>query len=305
MINIETKLKFRKHIWNNYSDGQFEYCASHISYSFELNGKELEMTIGISTERQEEISTIFIEIVDFLFLACGTMPVIVYYKEDDVCKDVSKLPCRYFPSEQFYCSHHLIDINDSTLNETTLKSIKDTIRSKPFGLFHAFTALTSKGYENIYSEHKITLLLHCFEGYIYNKGTKYQSYTFKESIKEIINTLFQYDKNYDIEILKTLSTNENEYLNILKDTRHQFSHYICKSKSLNTGQDYLINFVLLHYIFRIYLLKEINIVPKEDNIKEFLYSVYDWINSLKDNNFKNYKSVVYSTFNSIKTIFNI
>ena len=305
MINIETKLKFEKHIWNSYSDGQFEYCASHISYSFEQNGKELEMTIEISTERHEEISTIFIEIVDFLYLACGTMPVIVYYKENDVCKDISKLPCRYFPSEQFYRSHHLIDINESTLNKTTLENIKDTIRSKPFEIFWAFTALTSKGYENIYSEHKITLLLHCFEGYIANESNKSHLSTFRARIKEIVNILFEYEKKYNIGVLKTLTVSKGNYLGILTDTRHQYSHYISHKNSLREGKDYLINFVLLHYIFRIYLLKEINIVPKEDNIKEFLYSVYDWINSLKDNNFKNYKSVTYSTCNSIKAIFNI
>ena len=59
------------------------------------------------------------------------------------------------------------------------------------------------------------------------------------------------------------------------------------------GKAYLINFVLLHYIFRIYLLKEINIEPKK-NVEKFLKSVYDWVNSLKNDNFQDYKSVSYS-----------
>ena len=98
MINIETKLKFRKHIWNNYNDGQFDYCSSHISYSFEEMKKELEMTVLITTNKHEGICPVFIEIVDFLYLACGTMPNIIYYKENNVEKDLSILPCRYFPS---------------------------------------------------------------------------------------------------------------------------------------------------------------------------------------------------------------
>ena len=282
MINIETKLKFRKHIWNNYNNGQFNYCSSRISYSFEEKKKELEMTILITTENKEEFSPVFIEIVDFLYLACGTMPNIIYYKENDEEKDLSILPCRYFPSKQFYSNEHLIDIDDSTLNKTTLENIKNTIRNKPFEIFWAFTALTSKGYEKIYAEHKITLLLQCFEGYIYNKDIKYQSYSFKDSIKEIISYFFDYDKKYNVEILKTLAITEDEYLNILRDTRHQFSHYISKNKSLSRGQDYLINFILLHYIFRIYLLKEINkSLKKLKKQEEKLISKFKYLGYIK------------------------
>lgn len=190
----------------------------------------------------------------------------------------------------------MIDINNSTLNETTLENIKNTIRNKPFEVFWAFTALTSKAYEKIYAEHRITLLLQCFEGYIYNKDSKYQlrSVTFKDRITEIIDILFEYEKKYNTDILKTLTLTEDNYINTLADTRHQFSHYINKKNSLEGSNEYIINFVLLHYIFRIYLLREINVIPKEKNIEEFLKSVYDWINSIKDNNFKDYKSVAYS-----------
>jgi len=295
MIKINTKLKFRKHIWNNYADGQFDYSSCHICYSFKECNKELEMDIIIlSEEYSEVICPVLSEILDFLYLVCGTMPKIVSYKENDIEKDLSLLACRYFPSKQFFSNEHLIDINNLTLNEITLNNIKEIIRNKPFEIFWAFTALTSIGYEKIYSEHKITLLLQCFEGYIYNKDIKYQTYSFKDSIKEIVSILFEYDTKYNIEILKTLGIGEDEYLNTLKDTRHQFSHYISKNKSLNGGKDYLINFVLLHYIFRIYLLKEISIEPKEKNVEEFLKSVYDWINSLKNDNFQDYKSVSYS-----------
>ena len=83
-------------------------------------------------------------------------------------------------------------------------------------------------------------------------------------------------------------------MKILTDTRHQFSHYISQNNSLTDGKDYIINFVLLNYIFRIYLIKEIGLIPKEKNIEEFLKSIYDWINTLKDDNFKDYKSVAYS-----------
>lgn len=297
MIKIEAKLKLKKHIWNNYANGSFDYSSCHICFSFEEKNKELEMFISILTkESSEEISPVLIEIFDFLYLACGTMPYIVYYKENDVEKDLSRFSCRFFPSKQFFHNEHLIDINNSTLNETTLESIKNTIRNKPFEIFWAFTALTSQDYEKIYAEHKITLLLQCFEGYIFNKDTKYQLRTvsFKERITEIINVLFEYEEKYNTELLKTLTITKDDYLKVLTDTRHHFSHYIGKNNSLSEGKDYIINFVLLHYIFRIYLLREVNVIPKEKNIEEFLKSVYDWINSLKDNNFKEYKSVAYS-----------
>ncbi|MDD3831635.1 MAG: hypothetical protein PHW00_03140 [Clostridia bacterium] len=303
MIIIETKLKIKKHIWNNYDNGQFDYSSCRVCYSFKKKNEELEMCISIlSKEYNEEICPIFTEIVDFLYLACGTMPYIIYYKENNVEKDLSNLACRYFPSKRFFTNNHLIDINNSTLNENTLINIKNIIRNKPFEIFWAFTSLTSQSYAEIYEEHKITLLLQCFDGYIYNKDIKYQqsAVTFKDRLSIIVNILFEYEKKYNTEILKTLNINENIYLEKLTNTRHQFSHYIIKNNTLNSGEDYIFNFVVLHFIFRIYILREIRLIPKEDNIKEFLNSEYDRINSSKNSGFKDYKSVAYR----MKRIFN-
>jgi hypothetical protein len=128
--------------------------------------------------------------IDFLYLALGTMPLILQYKENGVDIDLSKiLACRFFPSMIFFGAEHLIDISNKTLNEKTLGEIKAIIRSKPFEIFWAFTALTSSSYERIYCEHRISLLLHCFEGYIYNKNDKYKELNFKGRVKEIINVL--------------------------------------------------------------------------------------------------------------------
>ena len=228
------------------------------------------------------------------------MPKIISYKENKFEKDLSNILSRYIPSNQFFKNEHLIDISKSTLNEKTLTNLKSIVRKKPFEIFWAFTALTSTAYEHVYAEHKITLLLQCFEGYIHNTIPSIKG--FKNRISQIVNVLFDYDKQYNTEILSTLSVSEEHYLEILKDTRHQFSHYISHQNSLSQGQDYIINFVLLHYIFRIYLLKEIGIQPNEKNIEQFLKSTYDWINVLKNPNFNNYKSVAYKMNSMFKQL---
>ena len=293
MTNIEAKLKYKRHIWLEYNDNSFFYSSCKIDYKFQINNSDLIVDINIYSELScDEVWLVFSEIIDFFYLSFGTMPKIVYYKENECEKDLSNILSRYFPSDQFFKNEHLIDISNSTFNEKTLATLKSIVRSKPFEIFWAFTALTSTAYEHIYAEHKITLLLQCFEGYIYNSVLPEAD--FKSRISKIVNDLFTYDKQYNAEILSALSVSEEEYLNILKDTRHQFSHYISKRNSLSQGQDYIINFILLHYTFRIYLLKEIGIQPNERNIKEFLKSTYDWINVLKNPNFNNYKSVAYS-----------
>ena len=53
---------------------------------------------------------------------------------------------------------------------------------------------------------------------------------FKDRLKEIINVFFEYEKKYNTEILKTQNILEDDYLEKLKNTRHQFSHYIKSTK---------------------------------------------------------------------------
>ena len=298
MNRIEIKLKYKKHIWTNYSNGSFNYNSCQVDYAFaELNNNEIAMDIVILTESVNSgICSVFVEIIDFMYLACGTMPIIVYYKENNKDIDLGQISCRFFPAMKHFKNDHLIDIANQTLNGNTLSNIQKIVRNKPFEIFSAFTALTSNAYDEIYFEHKIALLLQCFEGYIYNKDKCYQKskIKFRDRINEIVKILFEYDKKYNTEILKTLNLSDDEYLDVLKDTRHQFSHYISKNKSLNEAKKYVVNFFLLHYIFRLYILKEINLIPNERNIEEFLKEIHDWLNVLNNESFKNFKSVVYS-----------
>lgn len=297
MKKVEVKLRYKKHIWTNYSNGSFNYKSCQINYIFTNLNKEIEMNITIFTESvYEDICPVFIEIIDFLYLACGTMPNIIYYKENNEDIELDKLSCRFFPSKKYFKNEHLIDITNQTLNEKTLLNVQNIIKNKPFDIFCAFTVLTSKVYGEIYIEHSITLLLQCFEGYIYNKDKSYQieGTSFKSRIKEIVSVFFDYDRRYNSEILQTLNYSEDSYLTMLTETRHQFSHYISKTNALNKDKEYVVNFFLLHYIFRIYLLKELGLILNEKNIEEFLKSTYDWINVLNNENFKEFKSISYS-----------
>ena len=294
-LNVEAKLNFRKYIWINYRGHSFTYSLCEINYTLKANAQNTEMTINIASDIDSEtVWSIFVEILDFMYLALGSMPKIIYYKENGMNKDLSKILNRFSPSTQFDNDWHLIDISPDTLNERTLANIKNIINNKPFEIFKAFTALTSEAYEHIYSEHKITLLLHCLEGYIYN-DVNFQGETFVSRISQIVNVLFEYETKYNTEILNTLLIPQKEYSTILKDTRHQFSHYINKSSALSKGQNYIIHFTLLHYIFRIFLLKEIKVVPNGKNVEEFLNSIYDWVNTLINPDFKNFKSIAYKT----------
>lgn len=297
MTKFSIKLRYKKHIWSNYGNGSFNYNNCQVDYNFfDLNTKEIGMDISILTEASvTDISPVFIEIIDFIYLACGTMPIIDCYKINNNDIDLNQISCRFFPSKKHFTCDQLIDITNQTLNDQTLSNVNNIIRGKPFEIFSAFTALTSIAYEEIYLEHKIALLLHCFDGYIYNKGKCYQVKTFKDRIKIIVKNLFDYDAKYNAEVLKSLNYYSNdEYLQALTDTRNQFSHYIYKKNAFNNGEKYIVNFFLLHYIFRIYLIKEINLIPNEKNIEEFFKSMYDWINTLNNPNFNSFKSVAYT-----------
>lgn len=297
MNRIDVKLKYKKHIWTKYSNGSFSYNSYQVNYIFtNLSNREICMDITILTDSVNSgICPVFVEIIDFMYLACGTMPIIIYYKDNNKDIALEQISCRFFPAMKYFKNENLIDISNQTLNESTLTNIQNIVRNKPFEIFSAFTALTSSAYEEIYIEHRIALLLHCFEGYIYNKDSYYQKngITFKDRINEILKVLFDYDKKYNTEILKTLNFSEDGFLQTLTDTRHQFSHYIIKNSPL-TEDNYLVTFFLLHYIFRLYVIKEINLVPNEKNIEEFLKSIYDWLNVLNNSGFKNFKSITYA-----------
>jgi hypothetical protein len=310
MKRFDVKLKYKKHIWTKYNKGSFYYNFCQVDYSFTHTpvNDEIEMNIVIISENIEEgVSSVFLEILDFMYLACGTMPIIVYYRENNIDVELDNLTCRFFPSMQFFKKDHLMDIDNQTLNDKTLLALQNIVQNKPFKIFSAFTALTSKGYEKIYAEHRISLLLQCLEGYIYNKGKQYQKTgtSFKSRIEEIVNVFVEYDDKYNSEILKTFNLTKDDFLKVLTDTRHQFSHYIVKNNSLTTGTDYIIYFILLHYVFRVYIIKEIGLTPREDNIKEFFNSVYDWINDIKNEKFENFKSVAYRQKNIEREIYRI
>ena len=297
MKKIEAKLRYKKHIWINYSNGSFNYNSCQVDYTFTYSNKnkEIEMNIIILTESvYEDICPVFIEIIDFMYLACGTMPIITFYRENNKDIELKKLSCRFFPSMKYFKNEHLIDITNQTLNDKTLLKVQNIIKNKPFDIFCAFTVLT-KVYGEIYIEHSITLLLQCLEGYIYNKDKSYQikGISFKYRIKEIVSVFFDYDKRYNSEILQTLNYSEDSYLIMLSDTRHQFSHYISKANALNKDKEYVVNLFILHYIFRLYLLKELGLILNEKNVEEFLKSTYDWINVLNNENFKEFKSISY------------
>ena len=90
---------------------------------------------------------------------------------------------------------------------------------------------------------------------------------------------FEYEKKFNCEILSALGTDELGFLNTVTDTRNWNSHFSEREKPsrLKQGSMMVVYLEIVTFMIRIYLVKAIGGSVNEDAIKEFYFTVHDWI----------------------------
>lgn len=266
-----------------------------------------------SKKSVEKIESILLDIFSMFFIYQGFYPTIKSIKCNGIACN-RDLVGKYFTSKQFKrISHSVIEINENTLCDAVYKKYKELCGT----YIYSFEYLCSECYEGITCNHKIMLLLHCLEGYIIN--SKYEQLRekavpkgiegkFGKRISFVLKVLFYYDKKFKAELLKLLKVSKKKMIDILSDTRNENSHNLStvsplsKNLALKDGGYMIYYFYILYYIYRVFIVKELDLDVDEDKVKCYLYEIHDWLDDNLYNGKYDYKSSLYITIRSMQRL---
>lgn len=211
-------------------------------------------------------------------------------------EELENIACRvtkYKTSNEFLNENLVIcEIDKNTI----LQQVFDKMRAMRDLPIYSLQFLVSEAYDHVITNHKMTLLLHIVDG-IYDKKRlvndrseirkKYRA-SQKGKIGDYMaavywlcnNYFFKYHRKFGCEILPLLKVTQYEFLERLSDTRNWYSHFLNnmrKVSRIKNGKEFIIYFELVCYMICLSIIDELKLFADEDKIKEFYYTVHDWI----------------------------
>ena len=256
----------------------------------------------------KKLRSLFFEIYELFFIYLGHYPNIISLNRNGESEDLNVLLNKYKSSSRYGRLLAICDINEDSVNEKVLFNMRK-LRSNPrFSLEY----VVSQDYDNINITHRLLLLLHAMDGMV----SQAQRTSIEQDLKKITgtprkkndkkyektvfficqNSFFNYHRKYNCEILQALGQTKRTFLEKTTDTRNVYSHFYIPSPSeapIESGAEMLYYFEILFLTARIFLSKEIGVNLKDNNIKESLYRIHDWIIGNKKRSTKKYKSWAY------------
>lgn len=295
-------------------------------FSFEVNGDIVSLYsegeflfIRIQGDDLAVLSGLFFDVISLLFIYIGGFPDILFYKKNNIEEDISRLVSKYKTSAQYKDRNWFIcDIDERTLNTDILLRFRRLHGSSVSTLQY----LVCDGYEAVITNHKITLLLHVVDGIVRQDLKTSRANFLRREAKSFYhlsisadklgdyftrvyylckNHFFNYECAYNCEILKLLEKNQYEFLRTLVDTRHWHSHFLDEESSparLKGGSDIAVYFEIIYLAIRLFVLSFLSVHPNADRVKEYLYSIHDWIEEMKFGRIDSPKSLSYKTSNA-------
>ena len=258
-----------------------------------------------------QILDLFLDIHRLMYIGFGTHPIIKDIIINNKVEDLSLLLGRYFSDTRFMNQPYIFRIDEKILNQTVINKIRE-INKYPF---RSVEELTSTGYSKVITNHRLTLLAHVIEGINelsdneidelkkeicrkYKKEQKEIKGKYITYVYNIINKYFFYYNNlYDCDILKILDFDEFLFIKRINDTRHWGSHLFEVNEDNNIiwdGTESIYFFEIIYFSLRMFWTGKLKIDILEDSVKEFYYTIHDWI-LFNDNTKcqKDYKSIAY------------
>lgn len=267
-------------------------------------------------KNNEKIKIFFFELISMMFIYLGSFPKIEELKIGDEKIDINKYANKFISDSYFERrDSYICEISEETICEEKYNEFKK-IPQLPI---YSMQYLISKFYRQMNIVHKMTLLTHIIDGVAHVPTNKKQlkanlraKYNIPLSVEvgdyliqtDIVMTpFFKLHSKYNCEIIIFFGKNRYNFLKIISDTRNWYSHFLKKTQKidrLKNGMEMVIFFELIIFCLRIYLCETMKIKLVEDNVKEYLYTIHDWILEIKYNKNAPLKSKTYRINRSMR-----
>lgn len=256
------------------------------------NSKQLEVLIT-GSKSILKLHNILNDLENLFFFYLGSFPVLELLQENGKSVDIDNRVRKYKTSKQFLKNNLVLcDITSETITEDVIVKLRK-INQLPI---YSLQYLISETYDHVIVNHKMTLLLHVIDG-LYDDSRKQMD---KQKIREkyqasrngkigdymaavywmCSNYFFHYHRKFGCDIMPLLKVTQYEFLERLSDTRNFYSHFLKENQKelkIKRGTDFVIYFEIVCYMIRLAIIDRIGTKVDEENIKEFYYTVHDWI----------------------------
>lgn len=237
------------------------------------------------------VEKLWADIYSIIFIYLGAYPKMISMLENNEIRDYSLMVDKYnswdYMAKPYMC---MCQINETTINQKIVNKYRN-LNNLPI---YSMEYLISESYKNVILNHRITLLLHVIDGLISDKEKedarsdyiniyrpRYDIGTYKPAVYYLCNNyFFKYEEEFSCKIMSLLKKDQHDFIDVLTDTRHFYSHWLKaskKKKRLIEGKEMLEYFEIIYFSLRLHLLSRLGVVVEEERIKEYLYIIHDWI----------------------------
>ena len=256
-----------------------------------------KLTVSISGKcniELDELKNIFLWIWEMLYFFSGFFPVLLSSSFDG---DEDK----FFPKRmhnQWYTTkslklmrstNRLCAVLPETLNYTTLKNYVSLKAILKYPLNSIFAV---QSYRELYSEHRFVLAAHAAEGIIegnydsqaiqyFSKKQKTTRCDFLTRIKYLFYPLIDGDKKYKTELFNSIGISEEVYFDLIKNTRHFYSHLAKERKRFTKGKEFASDYWILSLAIRMFVLQEIGVNYDVSLFKTNVSSIARWMDKYR------------------------
>lgn len=287
-------------------DLKVDNCRVHLF----SKSKQLEVVV-IGRGNISKLYDTLNDIENLFFFYLGSFPVLELLQENGESVDINERVGKYKTSKQFLKNNLVLcDITSETMTEDAIVRLRK-INQLPI---YSLQYLISETYDHVIVNHKMTLLLHVIEGLydssrkktdkkdIYDKYPASRNGTIGNYMAAVYwlcsNYFFCYHRRFGCDIMPLLKVTQYEFLERLSDTRNFYSHFLKENQKelkIKKGTDFVIYFEIVCYMIRLAVIDRIGITAEDENIKEFYYTVHDWILAIVYDRDNPIKSKTYQT----------
>lgn len=267
--------------WQEPVDFSFSYENAVITFDNKDDLSKLKLCIsGIRSMKLAKLKEIFFLIWEMLYFFNGFFPRlinIVFDGNED--KDYPRKIVRFRNTAEklslIRSNNRLCFVSPENLNCRTLKNyalLKEALKYPLNSLFAV------QSYDGIYGEHRFVLASHAAEGIVEEKyENQLENHGFKDRIEFLFKPLLNADKKHKTELFSSLGFTEKSYFELLRNTRHFYSHLAKERKRFTDGKEFASDYWILSLAIRLFILQEIGVNYEALLFKANASAIAEWI----------------------------